>query len=128
MDAWEFDAWLANMGRAWEERDPDRAAELFADDALYYETPFSEPLRGREAIRAYWAEVPEAQDNVSFRYEVVAVAGEVGIARWWASLDRVSSGVHAELDGVFVLTFSASGRCSEFREWWHRVETGSSAD
>lgn len=123
VNAGVFDRWLDTMGRAWEAGDPDRAAELFTDDAVYYETPFSEPLRGREAIRAYWAEVPSVQENVSYRHQVVATTDEVGIARWSVSLDRTGSSVHAEFDGVFLVTLDSGGRCREFREWWHRTET-----
>ena len=41
------------------------------------DTPFSEPLRGRAAIREYWAEkVTRSQEQVSFGYEILAAAGD----------------------------------------------------
>ena len=48
--------WLDDYGRAWTERDPDAAAELFAEDALYQWGPFGRKLRGRPLIREAWAE------------------------------------------------------------------------
>ena len=57
--------------------------------------------------------------NVAFKSEIVAVSGEIGIARWSASLTSAASGARVELDGVFVLKFDAGGLCSELREWWH---------
>ena len=47
-----FEAWLRRYGTAWEARDPDAAAALFAADARYYWTPFQEPKQGPTAIAA----------------------------------------------------------------------------
>jgi hypothetical protein len=81
--------------------------------------PFDAPKAGRSGIRDYWTTVTADQRNVDFKFEILAVSGQTGIARWSASLVSASSGVRVELDGVFVLTFEASGLCSELREWWH---------
>jgi hypothetical protein len=48
-----IEGWLHEYRRAWENRDPVQAAALFADDALYFETPFDAPARGRGGIREY---------------------------------------------------------------------------
>ena len=37
---------------AWEQGDPDAAANLFAPDGVYEDPLYEAPLRGREAIRA----------------------------------------------------------------------------
>lgn len=42
-----FNKWLANYGLAWEEGDPQQAADLFAEGATYRPTPFDEPLVGK---------------------------------------------------------------------------------
>jgi len=55
--------WLDALKHAWEERDPLAAANLFSVDAVYRETPFEEPMRGREAILKYWEPVPKTQDR-----------------------------------------------------------------
>jgi uncharacterized protein (TIGR02246 family) len=112
-------AWLDRYERAWEERDADQAAALFAPDAVYRETPFDPPMAGVDAIRAYWASVTADQRNVDFRYEIAAVEGQTGVARWHATFMLASSGARVELDGVFELAFGSDGRCSELREWWH---------
>ena len=41
------DTWLNRYGQAWEQADPAQAAELFAEDCRYFETPYSEPAVGR---------------------------------------------------------------------------------
>ena len=49
-----FDQWLTQYGQASQQNDAQASAELFAQDARYYESPFEEPLIGREAIYHYW--------------------------------------------------------------------------
>ena len=114
-----LEAWLARYEEAWVLRDPARAAALFTENAAYHEMPFDAPKAGRGGIRDYWATVTADQRDVAFTSSVVAVSGQVGVARWSAKLQSASSGVHIELDGVFVLTFDDGGLCSELREWWH---------
>jgi uncharacterized protein (TIGR02246 family) len=123
IDDESFRAWLDDYGRAWEAQDPEASAALYREDALYFETPFDEPMRGVAAIRDYSAEAAAAQKDVKFGADVLAVSGDTGIARWRASFTRVPSGMRVELDGVFLVTFDDAGRCREFREWWHRRES-----
>jgi ketosteroid isomerase-like protein len=114
-------AWLEGYRLAWEGRDSDAVVRLFSEDATYQETPFTEPMRGHEAIRQYWSRVVVAsQEQIRFGYEVLAVAEVTAIAHWWASFVRVSSKGRVSLDGVFLLTFDAMERCHELREWWVR--------
>ena len=117
-----FGEWLDAYGRAWETGDPEAAARLFAEDAAYYETPFDEPMRGRAQISEYWSDVPRYQDEIGFSYEVLAVSGGEGVARWSASFVRLPAGTPVELDGILLAKLDAGGRCTEFREWWHRRE------
>src|SRR5207253_11510440 len=49
---------LRTFGRGWERGAVDEIASVFASDAVFRETPFTEPSTGLEAIRAYWRDVP----------------------------------------------------------------------
>jgi SnoaL-like protein len=111
--------WLARYEQAWEQRDPSQAAALFTENAPYHEMPFDAPKAGRNGIHAYWATVTADQRNVDFKWQIIAVNGQTGVARWSASLTSAASGARIELDGVFVLQFDGSGLCNELREWWH---------
>lgn len=124
MNTDSFREWLERYEQAWEGRDPEAAAGLFTVDATYQGIPSSEPMRGREAIRAYWAEVPQTQERVEFRSELVRVTEGLGVAQWHASFIRVTTRVRVELDGVFIVRLNESGECTEFNEWWHRQEQG----
>jgi uncharacterized protein (TIGR02246 family) len=120
LDRAAVEAWLTRYGRAWETMDPDGAVQLFTEDATYRETPFDEVMRGREAIRTYWAEIPEYHRDISFGSEVLAIQDDHAVARWWFWLTRVKTGVRSRTDGVFVLQFDrTSGLCRSLREWWH---------
>ncbi len=100
-------------------RDPDMAAGLCAENVLYYEDPFAEPLEGRTAVREIWEEVPKTQKDIRFTFDIMAVHGQMGIAHWSASYTKISSGKRVPLDGVFVVTLDEKGLCSEFRMWWN---------
>lgn len=126
MNEQTFADWLDRYGHAWERRDPAAAADLFTEDALYYETPFDEPFAGRAAIRDYWTDVPRLQTGISFSYEILSVQEKVGIARWWAEFQRIGSGHRVRLDGIMVVTMAENGRCRLFQEWWHKEEADDS--
>ena len=111
--------WLAGYERAWEFRDAAGAAELFTPNASYHEMPFEAPKAGQAGIREYWSSVTADQRDIDFKSQVVAVNGQTGVAHWSATFITASTGARVELDGMFVLTFDAGGRCSELREWWH---------
>jgi hypothetical protein len=123
VDNQTFEGWVRRYGDAWEQQDADAAADLFSADAKYYETPFDSPMEGRQAVHAYSREGASMQRDIRFGYDVVATTGETGIARWTSSFTRVPSGIAVKLDGVLIAQFDGEGRCTEFREWWHRDET-----
>ena len=120
MEHAEFASWLEAYGRAWRERNPQAAADLYAEDGTYQVTPFVEPMRGRPAIYEYWVHVAETERNIQFGYEILAVSQEAGIARWWASFLIVPQGLQTRLDGIFLISLREDGRCQSLREWWHK--------
>jgi ketosteroid isomerase-like protein len=120
-----FDSWLKAYGRAWESKDSQKAAELFAEDATYQASPFDKPAHGRSGIEEYWSTVTAAQEKIHFEHEVLLVSEDLGIAHWQASFFHRRLRKPIEVDGIFVVRLSADGRCTEFREWWHLRERDS---
>ena len=49
-----FNGWMETYGRASVQNDLRVSADLFAQDARYYESPFDEPIIGRDAIFDDW--------------------------------------------------------------------------
>jgi ketosteroid isomerase-like protein len=111
--------WLDAYGAAWEARDPEAAAELFTEDALYQWGPFGRRLRGRIMIREAWAEAVETQANVRFGYEVLTTTASGGIARWWCSMEVPLRKVRERDEGIFRLAFDDSGLCTSLEEWFN---------
>ena len=119
--------WLDEYGRAWVAGDPDRVVMLFSDTAIYRETPFDKPMRGRQEIREYWQiGAADAQENVEFVSQVWAVVNDTAVAGWQARFTEKASGVRVELDGTFRLVFSSEQgalQCTILEEWWHSRKT-----
>jgi|SRR5215203_3058419 len=121
MERATFTNWLDAYKRAWEARDPEAAADVFTADATYQETPFEEPVRGRRGIRDYWFDATRYQEGIEFSYEVLATTETGGIAHWRSEFTRLTSDSAVELDGIFLVELDADGKCTEFREWWHKI-------
>ncbi len=121
MDRTRFENWLDAYKHAWEDRDPEAAADLFVADANYYETPFEAPARGRDGIRDYRSDATRYQEGIEFSYEILATTENAGIAHWHTEFTRLIADSTVELDGIFVVELDADGRCAEFREWWHKI-------
>jgi hypothetical protein len=118
-----FTLWLERFSDAWRLGDPDAVDDLFAPGATYQDSPFSAPLDGVDAIRAYWREGGRhSRRDVEFAAEALAARGDTGVAHWRAEFTSEPLGHRVELDGILVATIDAAGRCTSFREWWHRLE------
>jgi hypothetical protein len=121
-----FQEWLESYGRASEENDPRASAELFAPNAEYYETPFADPMVGKDAIYDYWDNGTRTLKDKESSYEIVAIQENLGIARWQARFTQINSGKRIALDCIFLVEFDEHHKCRMFREWWHSqvIEAG----
>ena len=123
----EVQNWLDEYGRAWANGDPDQVMPLFSDTVTYQETPFDDPMRGRQEIREYWQKnAADAQEDVEFTSQVWAVKNDTAIAGWQARFTEKASGTRVELDGTFRLVFSdeeGALQCTILEEWWHSRES-----
>src|SRR5438034_8242369 len=70
-----YRALLEAFGRGWERGDVDAIASVFAPDAAFLATPFSDKSVGIDAIRDYWKDVPLNQAEVTFRSGELYEAG-----------------------------------------------------
>ena len=114
-----FQAWMESYSKASRENDPQASADLFARNAKYYETPFDDPMIGRDTIRKYWEIGAQTLKEKEASYEVLSVSDNLGIARWQSKFTDVNSGKRLALDCVFLVEFDDNDKCSVFREWWH---------
>lgn len=119
----EFDRWLRAYRAAWQERDSKAAARLFTDDAEYYWTPLDPPQRGPAGIADAWEAAVAQQRDVQFAFEILAVSGSTGIAKWRADFVRLPARSSVRIEGVLAAEFTNGALCRVFREWWHSQET-----
>jgi len=117
-----FTCWMTAYGKASAENDPQASADLFAPDAYYHESPFDAPLVGRKAIFQYWSKGAQMLKDKESAFEILAIQGNLGIARWRSKFTVIQSGKRHALDCVFVVEFDDAGLCCTFREWWHLIE------
>lgn len=114
-----FQQWMETYGRASAENDPRASANLFAENAAYYEAPFAKPMIGRKAIYEYWNNGSQTLKDKESTFEILSVEGNRGIARWQSRFTIIESGKRLALDCLFVVEFNEAGLCQTFREWWH---------
>jgi hypothetical protein len=110
---------LAIYKEAWETRNPEQAANLFTRDAHYWETPFSEPAVGREAICTYWKRATEVQEDIHFTVNSFFIVRYQLVAEWSCSYTHSPTGEHRELAGILLADFYG-GQVRTFREYWQR--------
>jgi len=116
MDAKRF---LGNYTRAWETKDAELAASLFAKDAIYQAAPFEDPMVGVEAIRAYWAGATAKQKDIDVLMREPTVVGDTVIAEWGVRYTHIPTGERRELRGILIADFEED-KVTSFREYWHR--------
>ncbi len=118
-----FKFWLSAYGAAWQAKNPAAFAGLFADNALYYWTPFLAPKKGKAEIADAFTMAVGRQRDIEFGARVLYVAAMLGAAHWSCAFTRVGTGRRVHVDGVMGVQFDESGRALSFREWWHTDES-----
>ena len=122
MDSDAVRRWVEGYIRAWESNDPGDIGGLFTDDARYFTAPFREPWRGREAIVAGWLDHKDEPGDYTFRFDVLAAAGDLGFVRGWTKYTEPP----ANYSNLWVIRLTPEGRCAEFTEWWMLDEAAGS--
>jgi len=109
---------LAAWKRGWESRSPDTILDLFDDDAEYRAAPFTEPLKGANAIRELWNVMAANQANVEFDAEHVWVSGSTVLASWHAAYTRRDAGgERVRAYGFMTAEMNDAGKVWRMRQW-----------
>jgi ketosteroid isomerase-like protein len=111
--------WVDGYGQAWRDKDPDAAAALFAENAMYRDHPTGEGYRGPEGVRTYWANITASQENPDVRMGAPIVSPDNGRAavEFWARF--LNDGQPVSVIGILFLRFADGGLCEELRETWN---------
>lgn len=103
----------------WSKGDVDLLGTLFTEEAVFLETPFSEPLRGIQAIRRYWSDVPVNQAEIKVTTGEIYAAGPWFSTEFKATFRRRRTGEWVEARGA-IFCETEGERISEMRMYWHR--------
>jgi hypothetical protein len=110
-------SWLEAYRQAWEEKDAEAAAGLFAETATYRANIFEEPYVGRDGVREYWRTVTATQEDVRVMMGRPFADGSRVAAEFWTTMRN--DGADITLPGCLLLDFDEDGLCLALREYWH---------
>ncbi len=112
-------ALIDEFGRGWSRAKVDVMMNVFAPDAVFLETPFSEPLRGHEAVKGYWADVPLYQSEISFTPGEIFTAGPWFATEFKCTFRRRRTGEWVDARGAIVCETNGE-KVTEMRMYWDR--------
>src|SRR3990167_10295207 len=113
-----FTFWLEKLKMAWEEKNPEGAPDLCAEKFIWYETPFTDPIKTKEDLLEEWKTISD-HENIQFSYKILSVNQNIGFAHWSAAFTRISTKETVEMDGVFMVKLDDKGLCTEFHQWYN---------
>lgn len=118
-DAARFRELVDTFGRGWERGDVDQLMSVFAPDAIYLETPFTEPASGVDAVRRAWEGVRLNHADIAFRSGEIYVAGPWFATEFKCTYRRRRTGELVDARGAMFCE-TKDGKITEMRLYWHR--------
>ena len=119
-DTTRIEAWLDAYRHAWTTDDPDEVAGLFTEDIMYSAEPYAEPLRGREAVVAFW--LGEQESGIPWESEptVVARDGDLYVVRAVTTYPEGTRGGEGRevYHNLWLVRLDDDGRAREFAEYY----------
>jgi SnoaL-like domain len=114
-------AWVERYRQVWEAWDAAGFADLFSEDAVYFEHPVDETVIGRSQLERYLRKERDEEGQASVRMGVPMVDGDQIVGEFWVAMtddDR-----EATLSGCFVARLDpSSGRCTHYRQYWFELD------
>jgi len=108
------------FGHGWSRGKVDMIMDAFSAEPVFLEGPFSEPIRGKDAVRGYWADVPLNQAEITFTSGEIFAAGPWFSTEFKCTFRRRRTGEWVDTRGALFCE-TEGGRISEMRMYWHRV-------
>jgi ketosteroid isomerase-like protein len=111
------------FGQGWSRGDVDLLMSVYAQEVVFLETPFSQPLRGTEAVRRYWLEVPLHQSEIDFSFGEIFAAGPWFSTEFKCVFRRKRTGEWVDARGA-IFCETEGEKITEMRMYWHRWNDG----
>jgi ketosteroid isomerase-like protein len=110
---------IESFGQGWSRGDVDLLMSVYAPEVVFLETPFSQPLRGTEAVRRYWLDVPLHQSEIDFSSGEMFVAGPWFSTEFKCVFRRKRTGEWVDARGA-IFCETDGEKITEMRMYWHR--------
>jgi len=110
---------IDTFGKGWHKGNVDAMMSVFADQALFFESPFAGPLTGAQQIRGYWEDVPAHQAEVSFTSGEIFAAGPWFSTEFKVTYRRRRTGEWVEARGALFCETDGE-KVTEMRMYWQR--------
>lgn len=111
------------LAEGWSRGRVETMLGVFADDAVFLETPFSTPVTGLNAIRQWASDIPYHQSEAAFTVGEIYVAGPWFSTEFKLVFRRRSTGEWVDARGA-LFAETRDDRISELRMYWHRWNGG----
>ncbi|MDP6776654.1 MAG: nuclear transport factor 2 family protein [Candidatus Latescibacteria bacterium] len=115
----DFREWLERYLRPQEKRSAEAIRNLFAEDGVYWWGPYSEPCRGVDAIYLHHRNALSRQEDIHYRYDILAVTERYGLARFYLKIKDLAPGEPNRYEGIFMVHLDDENRCTLFQEWYN---------
>jgi ketosteroid isomerase-like protein len=110
---------IDEFGRGWARAKIDIIMSVFAAEAVFQDTPFSEPLRGSDAVKSYWADVPLFQSEISFTAGEIFTVGPWFATEFKCTFRRRRTGEWVDARGAIFCETNGE-KITEMRMYWER--------
>lgn len=112
-------ALIDEFGRGWSRAKVDVMMSVFAPEAVFLETPFADPLRGVDAVRSYWADVPLHQSEITFTSGEIFTVGPWFATEFKCTFRRRRTGEWVDARGSIFCETNGT-LITEMRMYWDR--------
>jgi ketosteroid isomerase-like protein len=110
---------IDEFGRGWAKAKVDVIMSVFAPEPVFQDTPFSEPLRGRDAVKGYWADVPLFQSEITFTAGEIFTVGPWFATEFKCTFRRRRTGEWVDARGSIFCETNGE-KITEMRMYWER--------
>lgn len=111
------------LAQGWNRGRVDTMLEVFAEDAVFVETPFSHAVTGLDAIRQWASDIPYYQSEATFSTGEIYAAGPWFSTEFKLIFRRRTTGEWVEARGALFAETDGS-KITELRMYWHRWNGG----
>lgn len=117
MNRQEVFNWIDLFISAWKEYDFIAIGDLFSDVEEYWESPFADPVSGKDNIKKLWDDIV-FQKEIDLNISIIAIENNNASLHWYLKYKDSRDNAIYEMDGTYFLVFNDNKKCVYFKQWW----------